>query len=336
LGTEGVYELVRHPANGLTAVARVLEGFQPDRTLEQFIGEWAAANLLDDFAYGKQFAYESLTLKRPSLQTRVRSLPFSDFLELEQLAVHYIDLDTSGPLQLSFAGDTTAKLIDAPPTSGEQMWYAPPENDTHAQLTAAFDLSGVEQATLEFDAWYDLEADYDFAYVTASSDGGTTWRVLYPEVWPSSGHFGLGFSGSSAAADESSNGWIHEHVSLDEFGGRQVLLRFHVLTDFETVGRGFALDNIAIPEIGYMGDGESDDERWQAEGFLRTGWLLPQRWSVQIVSHTAREITELQLDASNQAQITIELGEEGGTLIVIPLTPFAEETAAYWINATLP
>ena len=333
LGEMGVYELVRQPANGLASIDIILDGFQPERSLEQFIADWTVANFLDDPASGEQFAYTNLELAKPTLQDRVRDLPYSEILELEQMAVHYFDLDYTGPLNLTFAGDTTAKLIDAPPAGGEQMWYAPPANDTHAQLTAGFDLRQLDQATLEFDVWYDLEEDFDFAYISVSSDQGISWRVLLPHLW-SSGDYGPGFTGSSAGLSNDANGWVHETISLNNFVGQEILIGFHVLTDFETIGRGFAIDNIAIPELGYSNDVETVDERWQARGFLQSGWLLPQRWAVRLIRHgSPAQVIPLHLDALNQLQETIDLGQEGGTLVVIPLTPFVDETAHYWLHA---
>ena len=45
-------------------------------------------------------------------------------------------------------------------------------------------------------------------------------------------------------------------------------------------------------------------------------------------------VDTLYLDAFNQLQETVDLGQEGGTLVVIPLTPFVDETARYWLQAT--
>ena len=334
LGEMGVYELVRQPANGLAAVAIILDGFQPERSLEQFIADWTIANFLNDPNAGEQYAYLNQQLAQPTLQDRIRKVPFSAMFELDQLAVHYFDVDYKGPLNLTFAGDTTAKLIDVPPTSGDQMWFAPPANDTHSQLTAAFDLSQLDQATLEFDTWFDLEQDFDFAYLSVSTDQGNSWRILSPHLW-STGDYGPGLTGSSAAAENNVNGWIHESISLNNFVGQEIWLRFHVLSDFESIGRGFALDNIAIPELGYANDVETADDRWQARGFVQTGWLLPQRWAVQLIHHgSTPRIVPLQLNSFNQFQETIEIGPEGGTLVVIPLTPFTDETARYWLQAT--
>ncbi|NCF65771.1 MAG: hypothetical protein GWP61_07345 [Chloroflexi bacterium] len=333
LGEGAIFELIRQPANGLTAVRKVLQGFQPDRSLEQFIADWTVANFVDDAVAGEHYGYTRLDLSEPFLETRFRRpLPKEASLEVNQLAAHYIDLDGSGSINLTFAGDTTAKLVDARPTSGEQMWYAPPANDTHAQLTAAFDLSQLEQATLEYNVWYDLEEDFDFGYISVSADQGETWRVISPQQW-ASGDYGPAYTGSSAG--EEGSGWIQETIPLSSFAGQQILVRFHVLTDFEEVGRGFALDDIAIPELGYFADAETDDQRWQMDGFVRTGWLLPQRWAVQqIRKGVVPEVMTLELDTLNQFQGVIDLGPEGSTLVVVPLTPFVEESASYWLRAT--
>ena len=334
LGENAVYELIRQPANGLTAVRNVLRGFAPDRSLEQFIADWAVANFLDEPASGEQYGYTQLDLTQPTLQTRFRDLPKEAPFELDQLAVHYIDLDRSGWINLTFAGDTTTRLIDAKPTSGEQMWVAPPANDSDAQLTAAFDLSQVEQATLEYNVWYDLEEDFDFGYISVSTDQGTTWRVISPQQWVS-GDYGPAYTGSSAGKEGSSSGWIHESIPLGSFSGQQILLRFHVLTDFEGVGQGFALDDIAIPELGYYADAETDDQRWQMQGFVRSGWLLPQRWALQLIRKgVVPEVEQLELNAYNQYHGLVDLGTEGGTLVVVPLTPFTKDTASYWLRAT--
>jgi hypothetical protein len=131
------------------------------------------------------------------------------------------------------------------------------------------------------------------------------------------------------------DGWIHETISLDNFVGQEIWVRFHVLTDFESVGRGFALDNISIPELGYVDDVETPGDHWQADGFVQTGWLLPQRWSVQVINHEPNPaVIPLELDALNQFQDSITLGENGGTLVITPLTPLVDENARYWVEVT--
>ena len=334
VGETAVRELARHPANGTAAVDAILRGHHPERTLAQFTADWAVANFLDDPAAGPRYYYRSLTLDAPLLQDRARRRPYASVREINQFGVHYLDLDVSGPLTLTFAGDTTAYLIEAPPPSGEQMWYAPPQDNSHIHLTAAFDLRGVNEAALNFSAWYDLEPDYDFAYVTISTDGGATWEILFPNN-AAAGDYGPALNGRSADRPGARDGWVRESIRLNRYTGQEVLIRFEVLTDYETLGRGFALDDLAIPAIGYASDVETDDGRWTAAGFVRTGWQLPQQWGVQLIQHDRPpQVVALSLNAYNQFQAAFELGPTGGTLVITALTPFIDQTAYYWVRVT--
>ena len=332
LGEAGLHELVRHPANGLIAVRSVLQGFVPDRSLQEFLADWAVANYLDDPFAGERYAYSRLDFPKPTVQAQVNELPFSSQDELEQFAVHYIDIHQTGPLAITFAGDTTARLIDSAPTSGEQMWYALPSNDSDAQLTARFDLRNLDRATLSFSTWYDLEKNFDFAYVSVSADQGATWDLLYPQH-SQTGDYGPALTGKSGDAADAANGWVRETLSLSQYAGNEVLLRFHVLTDFETTGRGLALDDIYITELGFYDDVEAGTGNWDAQGFVRTGWLLPQQWAVRLIEHgDPPRVSALWLNSLNQVREEIVLGTEGGTLVVMPMTPFVDERAQYWLQ----
>lgn len=332
LQEQGIYELVRQPENGLSSVRKLLQGFNPERSIEQFLADWAVANYLDDPAAGNQYSYTRLDLPAPKLQDQVQDSAYDTLLELDQLSVHYIGLNRTGTINLAFAGDTTANLTGSPPSSGEQMWYALPGNDTHSRLTATFDLRQTSQATLEFNTWFELEDGFDFAYVTVSTDQGATWTTLSAQH-SSPGTYGPAFSGRSTGLPDAKDGWIHERIALNDFIGQKVMVSFQVLTDFEATGQGFAIDDIAVPEIGYSDDVETFNGEWQAEGFVRTGWLLPQVWSIQIVQlGTVPQVTTLQLDEFNQYQGEVTLGADGGVLIIMPLTPFTLEKARYWLE----
>jgi hypothetical protein len=200
-----------------------------------------------------------------------------------------------------------------------------------ARLTAAFDLSSVREATLSFWTWYDLEADYDFAYVSLSTDGGATWRLLLPDNG-TAGDYGPAFNGRSDAVRGQVNGWLREEIALDAFTGQPVLIRFEVLSDGGLSGAGFALDDLAIPEIGYASDVEGGPDGWEAAGFLQTGNILPQLWELRLIDRDTGTVTPLALDANNQLQTTFNLGPNGATLVVVPVTPFVYEATRYWIQ----
>lgn len=317
-GDLALRELARHPANGLAAVRAVLAGYRPDLTLERFTGDWAAAVYLDDVAAHPRYSLaRAYDLGPVFLANRARRLPFETTAVLDQYAVDYIDLDFSGPAVISFAGDTTAALVEPPPGDA-RLWYALPGNSSRAQLTAAVDLTGVESASLSFSVWHDLETDYDFAYLSASLDGGRTWQTLAPGE-PVTGDYGPAWGGASG-------GWVAEAVPLDAFAGRSVLLRFDVVTDFDVTGRGFALSGLNVPQL-------PEQPVWRGDGFVETGAQLPQPWEVRLMREgDSPVVIPLVLNGQNRAQLAVNLGPEGGALAIVPLNPFVNEPADYWLR----
>lgn len=332
LGDEAIQELARHPANGLAAVEAVLRGYRPDMSLEAFVGDWVAANYLDDEAAGDAYHYDHFELRPAATEAGVRYTPFETVRELEQFATHYITVDVDRPTIVSFAGDTMSPLLPVAPYSGETMWFAPAQENVNAHLTAQFDLSRVTEATLHFRAWYDLEFELDYAYVSVSTDGGQSWTLLSPQNGRAA-EYGPALNGHSAdAAGAGKGGWTEETISLDGYTGQSVLLRFELLTYYDDGAHGLALDDILIPELGYESDVETDAGGWEGAGFVRTGQWLPQQWQVQLLRPGAKpEVRALPLDALNRGQWTVEPSTEPGVLAITALTPFVDESASYWL-----
>lgn len=332
LGDEAIRELARHPANGLAAVDAVLRGYRPDATLEQFIREWVAANYLDDEAAGAAFHYDSFELRPAVTEAGVRYTPFETVRDLEQFSTHYVELDVATTATVSFAGDTLSPLLPIAPYSGDTMWFAPAQENVNAHLTAHFDLSEAPAATLTFWAWYDLQFDLDYAYITASTDGGQSWELLSPAN-SRAAEYGPALNGRSAdVAGAGKGGWMQETISLDKYVGRQLLLRFELLTYYEDGAHGLALDDIAIPELDYYNDLETDAGGWEGAGFVRTGQWLPQQWQIQFIRPGSKpEVRPLPLDSLNQGQWTLPASTEGDVLAITALTPFVEEPASYWL-----
>ena len=332
LGNSAVQELARTPRNGLQAVDAVLRGFQPEYTIQTFLGEWAVANLLDDPTVDVRYGYQNLNLS--AIQTEADlSVGQSISRELPQFGTHYLDIEANGLTTIRFAGDTIAPAIPALPYEGSTMWFAPGVDNTNSHLTANFDLTGVNDAELTFRAWFDLEEDYDFGYLSISLDEGASWQLL-PLDHQSSGAYGPAFNGRSEDNLDSDNGWVEERISLAQFGNRPVLIRFEIQTDAGIPSGGLAIDALRIDAIGYDGSDELTDTRWTSEGFLPVGSQLPQLWSVQLVDNATNRVILFNLDKLNQGIWQGELGNQGGTLIVMPQTPFALDTGSYWVSVS--
>jgi M6 family metalloprotease-like protein len=118
--------------------------------------------------------------------------------------------------------------------NGRQAAYTGQGNDMQHYLSRRFDFRTVTaNPTLELDAWFDIEADWDYLYVEASLDGTTYQRLLPTDksaiddtdsVMPSKrGHDGLGttpgFTGRSG--DRNGDGRVESAPGCDVTAARQ-------------------------------------------------------------------------------------------------------------------
>jgi len=332
VGKESISALAKEETDGIAGVRTVLAKFEPNITLEEFIANWTVANYLDDFDAGPEYGYANLRLHQPEVEGEISSPGYDEVKDINQFGVHYIAFDLSGPAEITFVGDTTTELMSDPGSGVDQIWYAPAPDEMDAQLTADFDLSGLENATLQFSAWYDLEANYDFAYITISTDDGITWDILEPGR-SVAGEYGPALSGRSQDEPDNDDGWIVETIDLDHYTGQPVTIRFELLTDSAIGGGGFALNDITIPELTHELGGGISQDRWSANGFARTGWVLPQSWAVTYIEDGADpQVTHLELNELNQGQWFLDPPEDGGVLVIAALNPFTEAPASYWLR----
>lgn len=335
LGDTAVQELVRHPATGLASVRAILQGYAPDITLEQFVADWMAANYLDhtDIETDPRYYYQTLDLRRPTFFEEVERNGNLELVEqLEQFGVHYIDLrDVRGKTTITFAGDTAVPLLDPLPTTDNPFWYAPAVDEMNAHLTGVFDLRNTNRATLTYSVWYDLEESYDFAYLSISIDGGQSWEVLNTSYGRDE-EYGDAYNGRSDDRNNATNGWLKESISLDNYTGNMVQIRFDVLTDAGLSGHGFAVDNIAV--TGFQPATFTDGpEGWQAEGFVLTAGWLPQKWVLLLIDELSEPmVTALPLNELNQGQFELNIGKSGAVLAIMPQTAFAQFQANYWLD----
>ena len=110
-------------------------------------------------------------------------------------------------------------------------------------------------------------------------------------------------------------------------------MQFKYLTADGPLKDGFFLDDIKIPELVYLADGELDDGGWNAQGFVRTGLALPQTWIVQVIRETPSETTvqRLELAEDNTGRWGLELTEdETAVLVISGATRVTTQPAEYW------
>lgn len=327
-GLDALRELSLDPGTGLNAFDHVLAAHgEPD--VNQFFADWVLANgifdpTLDDGKYG----YELLNGQGapPQPLAVVGTYPYETSSRLSQYAADYYSLtNPSGASTLTVkltAPDTVALLpTDAP--SGDWMWYSNSGDLSDMTLTRAFDLTDVTSATLNYQAWYDIEENWDYGYVLVSTDDGAHWDFLQtPEMsLPSnqrSSAYGPGYTGTS-------DGWRDQSISLDAYAGQHILLRFELINDDAITLPGLAIDNIQIPEIGYSDDVENGNADWQAAGWLRIDNRLPQHVWVQVAQVVGDDVQVARWLAPSTDLWMLPLNPDA-TQILLAVSPFAPAT----------
>lgn len=331
-GDKLMQEVVREPENGIAGYDAVLERNRTGVHFDDVFQDWLIANVMNDAGLDRRYAYRNLT-QRVHIQNSVNTYPFDKSLSVHQYAAQYLELRAplrAGDYTLSLQGATNVKIANTDPHSGKYIWYSNRGDDSDMTLTRAFDLTGLSKATLSAWMWYDIERDFDYAFVEVSTDNGATWDTLKGQhtttTNPNGNNFGNGFTGRDAQ-------WYEEKFDLTPYAGKQILVRFEYITDDAFNATGLLIDDISIPELNYKDDVEGGDGGWQADGFVRVGNFLPQKFSVQLIKFGRQTTVEkVQLDANNRAQVT--LNNFGGDLsrailVVSGLTPVTTETATF-------
>jgi len=330
-GEDTMKAVVADPHNGVAGFNAVLiERGQADR-FDDIFGNFVIANYLQNPQINQgKWGYTSLSPNAVTVHQTHQTFPVEQAAQVHQYGSNYIELFHNKPLTIQFSGAPTVSVINNQAHSGQYQWYSHRGDDTNTRLTHAFDLSGVTAATLNYAIWYDIEADWDYGYVEASTDEGKTWTVLTAThsstTNPSGNAYGAGYTGSS-------NGWQAESINLSHYAGQKIMVRFEYVTDDAVNQSGWAIDDVTIPEIGFSDDMEQGDNTWQAEGFVRITNSLPQHFKVQVIEiGTETTVHALTLDEQNQGQYTIAgLGStvKEAVLVISGLTPVTSESASY-------
>lgn len=334
-GAEALADVVARPEDGVEGIEAYLRASGRPESFDRLFQDWAAANLLGGDA-PLPYGYADDSLLTPLSPRHSLSPDTLVTGTIAPFAADYVTLDlpAEGGV-LSFSGDAVTSILDADPYSGAACWWSNRGDASHSRLSREFDLSDVSSATLSFRIWHNLEALWDYLYVTASGDGGMTWQVLPGEHTvaddPVGATYGPGITGQSG-------GWLEERVDLSSFAGGKVLVSFDQVLDAAISLDGACIDDIAVPEAGFFDDAETDSG-WTAEGFVRINNILSQRFGVRVVVDDGRggvTAHEVVLDGGNAGSLALPALPPGAsaTAIVTSLTRHTSQRSSYTLRLT--
>jgi hypothetical protein len=339
-GEDATKELVKHPDNGLVSIDETLADLNITDPMtgnlvnaDDVFMDWAVTMWLMDASVGDgRYRYKNysdaptITVSEP-----VSNCPASSSGSVNQYGIDYYSITCTGDYTLHFSGSTIVSLVPTDANSGKYVFWSNKGDLSDMTLTREFDFTNVSAPiTLSFAMWYDLETDYDYVFLEASTNG-EIWEILTTpsgtDEDPSGNSYGWGYNGQT-------NGWITEEVDLSKFAGRTVQIRFEYITDTAVHGEGFLVDDVRVDAINYQSDFETDDGGWEAAGFARVENVLPQTYRLSlIIKGDTTTVTHIALSADQTAEIPLTLtsGEEA-ILIVTGTTRFTRLPAAYQIE----
>jgi hypothetical protein len=328
-GEEMVKQVVAHPENSLTGFNQVLQNAGYAQTFDDVFADFIIANYLNDpmLAAGR-WGYRDLSFRHANTAAVHNTFPGQYETTVHQYGADYIEIESNSPFTIHFTGSTVINVVDNEAHSGRYQWYSNRGDDSNTTLTRAFDLRDVSAATLNYWAWFDIEEDWDYAYLEVSTNGGQSWTIIKTsgsrDTNPSGNAYGPGYTGSSA-------GWIQETADLSPYTGQEILLRFEYITDDAVNSSGFTLDDVSIPEIDFFDDMETPDPAWIADGFIRMDNLLKQRFIVQLIELGENPtVARFVLDETNVGRLTIDRADGGRFILVVSAqAPVTTEVTSY-------
>ena len=323
-GRADLRPLLSQQADGIDGINVFLEAGGHGVRFEDVFRDWAVANLLDEDS--GPYGHGNINIPPPVFRTLRKGEEQAS--SIMQYATGYFRLAPlqDSPARLSFSGDVATPLL--PVDVGEGCWWSNNGDSIDSTLTAPIDLRQSESATLSYQVWFAIEEDWDYVYVEVSENGGESWSILETPLTSSADPlevaFGPGYTGSSG-------GWRSDSVSLDEWAGQEILLRFQYITDAAVHDHGLCLRGLTI-----SGVGAAVLEELIPAGFVwNRNNSVRQEFIVQVV-YVGEEnrVLSLELDGWNRGAMT--LAPNSGTryiaVSVQALAPSTRLPANYTLN----
>lgn len=342
-GKESIKELAAHPENGLKSIDEVLGKLQEDRSqdssnisAEDVFQDWSIANILKDGSLENGIYSYQDNSRIPTFNPSDHIICDSDWKEMtvHQFGIDYISVSCDHPFKIDIQSDPTVALLPVEPKSGDHYYWSNYGDESSMQLSRQFDLSDVEgEIWLEYNAWFDIERDYDYVYLTASTDG-ENWEILNTPACTIENKTGANYScGYNGRSGE----WIRQRVDLSRYAGEKVILMFEYITDAAVNGDGFVIDDISISVIDYFTDFEQDGGGWEAKGFVRVTNYLPQKLAVSIINTNPNPYVEkYQITSTSNFNFEFKnpAGLDSPIIVISGLTRFTHQTATYRVLVT--
>lgn len=325
--------LVKEQANGIQGIEKTLAASGYTDTFNEVFDYWTIANYLDDTRKaGGKYGYD--TLEIGTIDTWGYSIeytmtnwwwgspdkaPFSVYsdwfgVEPQPYTAHYLRFNNNKAAKVSINGEDFA---GTPAFSGTYEWYSDTEAWAWRSFYQTFEIP-TGGATLNFKTFYDIEVDWDYGYVEVYDRDTGEWYTLEsanspltvdyvahaqdnpntpggrePTTYEAAGNWHA-FTGSS-------EGWNDISMDLSPFAGHQIDLYFTTWQDGAANYQMMYVDDIEIPEIGFIDDVESGEKGWTSTGWYITDGILDNGFGVTSIDTKWVPVARYPAPAGNSA-----------------------------------
>ncbi|MGW5241924.1 immune inhibitor A domain-containing protein [Monashia sp. NPDC004114] len=223
------------------------------------------------------------------LQPQGKQGPFYDVAQAGKRSSHTIGSNAPATKQaqalFTLLPDKEVPLELGAPYEGEHVYYSDARDDIDTTMTKQVTLPA-GSVSLSAKARYNIEQDWDYAFLRVSTDNGATWTYvntnLSSSTDPNGQNQGHGITGVKAD-------WTDLTADLSAWAGQTVTLQFRYWQDVAQVGQpgvstpppGLQLDAIAIS--GQPLDGAESDAGWtfdpaDGSGFRASSGTVTQKF----------------------------------------------------------
>jgi immune inhibitor A len=157
--------------------------------------------------------------------------------------------------------DKVSELVVFPPAAGAYAFWSTMGDNMSTSMTRL----GVSGTQLTAQVRYEIETDWDYAFLEASTNGGATWLPVSTNLSDTSGDQS-GFNSSQTGITGFTAGYVTLSATLP--AGTNAI-RFRYQTDPAVTEKGFMIDDIAVGGV-TIGNAESAAEGWSFAGFVRS------------------------------------------------------------------
>lgn len=208
------------------------------------ISDHITINLKDDITNGEDVIYKIQLNTGTITETFEFTKKFGDIRVLiDNNADAISDFSTNKWSTTSSTYVSAVSSITDSPGSN----YSANENNS-ITLVNSIDLTNAIVANLEFFAKWDIENNYDYVQLQISEDDGVSWIAQCGKFTNPGSSIGSQPIGEPLY-DGIQADWIKEEVNLSDYLGKNIKVRFILVSDQNTEGDGFYFDDLKVNTI---------------------------------------------------------------------------------------